>query len=341
MPKYRGEINKIDDPSLRDLMEGKDLADRIKGEIRELYGSCDPILSQEYGYPISDPDQIMTAIEYLRRELGPLPKPEQEAIRRSLRELRERVILVYPAFLEQLIDQFGHARSKGREPRMDVSEIRVYFVKARDTERDLPEQKLLDYEVSLRRLEHRFVLFQKEVRYFLFEQEAERLRSKLWNEIYTYNDHSWRPERAIADAGESLGELQHTLASYEKEVERLSQLAQEFQDPLVKSVAQDEITHLESLLEVYRRRMEEPGQYRPSDRHERQATTLSEAYRILGFSQEEGPSRLDVKRQYIALAQQYHPDRVGDEGTRRMSAVNAAMSLIREAWELDDATKKQ
>lgn len=52
MPKYRSEYNAIDDPSLRDLHEGKDLFDKIYTQIHEIWDACDPIAAGDYTFPV-------------------------------------------------------------------------------------------------------------------------------------------------------------------------------------------------------------------------------------------------------------------------------------------------
>ena len=110
MPKYRGEHDPIDDPSMRDLEAGKDLADQARQEIHEIYELSDQSQWLEYGHHIPDPEQLLIKVKDIRQMTGRLPVVEQRQIEKELREVVERALRVYPAFVADLVERFGHAQ---------------------------------------------------------------------------------------------------------------------------------------------------------------------------------------------------------------------------------------
>ncbi len=329
MPKYRGDYNPIDDPSLRDLAEGKDLADQIGREMEEIYALTDPIQWGEYGYPVSDPEQLLVAIEDIRRKLAPLPKPEQEQQERSIRTLAERVRRVYPEFVTDLVERYGQARSRGRDSHTSERTIQDIIQKATDEAENIQSYYLADYLVKIIDQDRRFRLFVKEPMYYVFEREARALETELFDAAYPAE--FWNPSISIGDAGEAKKELDEKIETFQSAVLRLAQLAEEMHDPLVKDVAKDAIARAESLLKRFRDRVNEPDEYQP--RQESQtANNLEGAYQLFGFLPSANPTKQEVTKRYLELAKINHPDIVGDEGTKRMANINAAMQIIRKTW---------
>lgn len=332
MPKFRELHDSIDDPSLRDLMEGKDLADQAQEKIRDVKELCDPFQSDDRGSAIQDPEQLLIILSEIETTLSPLPKIEQEKIKRSIQEARAHAIEMYPSFLTHLVEQYGLARSRGREPRIEKMSILEAFEKAKDGAKVIMSYKLDEYLANVMVQEQRLFLFSKEARYYLFEREAEQLEPELLEAAFPGGGFGWDPTRALGDAGEAQKELREKRESFEEAIRRLRVLSNELHDSMVKGVAQDTVKRLESLIKGFERRTDESGQYR-ADQPEQTATNLSEAFQLLGFALGDQPPKQEVTKRYVALAMENHPDRVGEEGTRRMAAINGAVGMIRKTWE--------
>jgi DnaJ-domain-containing protein 1 len=332
MPKFREPHDPIDDPSLRDLMDGKDLADQAMERIHEVEELCNPFPSDDYGSHILDPEQLLIVLSEVEISLESLPKIEQEKIRQSIERARTRAIEVYPSFLTHLIEQYGFARSRGREPRIEKTSILEAFEKAKDGAKVILSYRRDDYLANVLEQEQRLHLFSKEARYYLFEREAEQLESELLEAAFPGDGFGWDPGKALPDAGEAQDELEEKGKSFEETIRRLRDLSKELHDPMVKGVAEDTLRRLESLLKGFERRTDEPGQYR-AGQTEQTVTNLPEAYRLLGFTPGDQPSKQDVTKRYVVLAMENHPDRVGEEGTRRMATINGAIAMIRKTWE--------
>ncbi len=330
MPKYRGDYNPIDDPSLRDLAEGKDLSDQIKREMEEIYALTDPIQWGEFGYPVSDPEQLLVTVDYIRRKLSPLPKPEQDQLERSIRTLAERVRRVYPEFVTDLVERYGHARSRGREPHTREQAIQEIIQKATDEAENIQPYFIADYLVKIIDQDRRLRLFVKEPMYYVFEREARALERDLFDSVYL--GEFWNPSMAIGDAGEAKKDLNEKIEMFQSAVLRLTQLAWEMHDPLVKDVAKDAILRVEAFLKRFIDRVNEPDVYQPRQ-EDQTANNLEATYQLFGFLPSAQPTKQEVTKRYLELAKINHPDIVGDEGTKRMANINAAMQIIRKTWD--------
>ncbi len=337
MAKYRGDYDPIDDPSLRDLLEGKDVADQALREIDDVYALSDPFQWGEYGYPVPDPESLLVRVHDIRSMLESLPKPEKEKIEQDIRGLVDRVVQVYPHFVTDLVERFGYAQSIGREARMSAEDIREVIAKAIDASSRIRADKMQDYLITIFREEHRLTLLVKEPRYYVFEREAAKLERELSEAAFPFFwGDRWDPKRAIGDAGEAEAKLKEREKIFEETTARLAQLMEEMHDPLVKGIAQDTLQRFGQYLEFFKKRNEESGTYQP-EKEVRPVQSIDNAYRALGFTGSLRPSKEEVTKQYVKLAMENHPDKVGDEGTKRMAAINVAMKVLRETWEKEDA----
>jgi len=336
MPKYRGDYNPIDDPSIRDLKEGRDLADQVRQEIQDLYLLSDPYESTAYGYSVPDPEEMLLTISYFPQMIAPLPNLEQAQINKEIQGLVERVRNMYPAFVADAVERFGHAQSVGREARMSAQDIREVIVKAKDASTQVRPSVVEEFLATILQQEHRLALFAKEPRYYVFEREAEKLERELYEAAYPY---VWgNPMRAIEDTGEAETKLREQEELFREAVAHLSQLVNEMQDPVVKQVCQETVKRLGQYLERFKKRIEEPGAYRHGQ-DVGSIESLDSAYQVLGFTDSVRPEKAEVRKRYIELAKANHPDIVGDEGTRRMAAINAAMQVLRETWKEEDGER--
>lgn len=328
MPKYRGDHDPIDDPSMRDLEMGKDLADRVRQEVRDLYEFSDPQQWDEYGYPVSDPEQLLIKVEDIRQMLKPLPVLEQKQLAKEIPELVERVLRVYPVFVTNLVDRFGYAQSLGKDPPMSAADICEVIEKAKEASAHIHPQAMQEDLMKILREEQRLALFVKEPRYYVFEREADNVEAELSEA--TFPQVWWNPKRAIGDQGEADAALQEKEQGFREAVRRLARLLDEMQNPLVREVASGMLSRMEAYLKAFEERIKEPGAYQPTEAVG-SVRTIEDAYQTLGFLASSHPTKQELTKRYIELARQNHPDIVGDEGTKRMAAINAAMDLLRKS----------
>lgn len=343
MPKYHHEYNAIDDPSLRDLHEGKDLADQIYGQIHGIWDACNPESWGEYSHPVSDPESSLISIMYLREMIHPLPRPEQEQIEKDLRTLAERVRRLYPDFVFDCVEKFGYARSRGRNPRMSEEDIQDVIQKAYSAAEEISSHYRSDFLVKVINQEHRLTLFAKDAMYYIFEREAEKLEDELLEAAYPSRpwDKEWRPRYAIDDGGEANAELQDRVTLFQDALRRLEQLVTELHDPLVRGIADEVLKRIKLYLQHFIDRIDESREYRPrEDREILGNLDLDRAYHLLEFSSSSSrPTKEEVVKRYRDLAKKNHPDIVGDAGTARMAAINAAIAMIAKTWEKENISK--
>jgi hypothetical protein len=124
MPKWKGEHNPIDDPSMRDLMEGKDVATLISQHLQDLSFQVNDSYREEYGTPIRHPDDLLVELDEIRDDILVLPEMEQEPFLRSIKRLEQDALLQYAPIVKQWVSCYGRSLN-GLGRSIDLEEIKL------------------------------------------------------------------------------------------------------------------------------------------------------------------------------------------------------------------------
>jgi len=174
MPKWRGDYNPIDDPSLKDLREGKDLEQILLGDLKEVAEELHFDVSF-YGGRLTGPDYVFERIADIREKMKALPKFEQEEMEKRIKN-QERFIPAYVVdFLSQIVEETGRRNSRDpgnygywEEIRQDIN----FYLNGKDA------SKYAEVAEDLNELNEKTIRYEKEPQAFAFDEQAEFLHKK-------------------------------------------------------------------------------------------------------------------------------------------------------------------
>ncbi|MDP2631297.1 MAG: J domain-containing protein [Candidatus Uhrbacteria bacterium] len=254
MPKWTEHHNPIDDPSLHELREGKELSQRIDRDLSgiqsDLYEMLDNTQMEEYRMPVHHPDGIFDGLAYLEQDAKPLPQHEREDFNERINKLKTQAFYLYPRFYKDEVARFGYAASRGRH--VSAEDIRqgletsIHHIRTELVDPAKTEKLIFDIEELNQKLEN----YEKEPMYYVFEREAEKLSSELYHEAQELLGWYGSSESVagLSDSGEASRKRQKKLSDYRKSLENLRALENEMHDADVKAIAQGNLKSLGATL---------------------------------------------------------------------------------------------
>lgn len=318
MPKYRVDWNPIDDPTVRDLQERRDLEQVLQGEIADIYEETDEYLILEYNSVPLDPENLLARIIRIKKRMKPLPRPEQDDLLRQMLEVEDRIIKYSVFYWKRMTEWFGFSATRSDNPTefvldhgAELKEELLAFIKKIDVKKHSDTvEDLYDQLLKIER-------YIKEPSAYNFGKIIDDLREVFfeWRDDSTLDE---KINRKIEKAREIIGKMSEGDIKTE-----------------AAGILNDYLEGFERQRKWRTKKQTENGsepslgtnwqeQFRIAERNR----DLRLAYAVLQIFEKE-PSRELVRRQRNEMARKYHPDVSKVEDDTNIKQIIAAYEMIK------------
>lgn len=251
MPKWRGEYNPIDDPSLKDLQEGKDLEQILLRDLKEVAEELHFDVSF-YGGRLTGPDYVFEQIADIREKMKALPKFEQEEMDKRIKN-QERFIPAYVVdFFSQIVEETG--RRNSRDPGNydyweDIRNDINFYLNGKEA------VKYTEVAEDLAELIEKTVRYEKEPQAFAFDEQTETLHKKFaarsMSEMYrSFSGLDEENYVSLSDDGSAKEKNLADIDDLRARVDKLKKIIEKIKDQDIVSECQKVIEYFDKAVEL-------------------------------------------------------------------------------------------
>ena len=250
MPKYRGEWDPIDDPSIRDLQNREDLEQVLQREIADLYEETDEYLLKEYGGAWPDPDDLFVKIGKIKKRMKPLPRSEQTGLQRRISGAEVRIIKYSVFYWQAIIDRFGFRIGREKSPREygeyvgDELKMGLTHFLAK-----LDKVKFPDVVSSLESQLDRLERYRKEPQAYNFDERSDELQKIIFDKLSYSSFFRNRETRGLADSRRDREEGLRFFTDLKEKIGELEAIADKMTDEEIKTDSRQGVEFLKSKIE--------------------------------------------------------------------------------------------
>jgi len=251
MPKWRGEFNKVDEPTIRDLQAGRDLEQVLQNEIRDI--SFELSFEDDiYGGHMMSPEEIFEKIASIREKMKTLPITDKTELEKRIKT-QERFIPGYLVdYFSKNVEDLGwrNARNPGQYPYWeDIRREVNFYLRGKDRE------KYAEVTADLLELIEKTVRYEKEPLAYSFDKKIEELRKELaiksMDDLYRrINSFETEDLKGLSDGGLARSKKLEVIESFARQLIEANNLIEKMQDQKIISSCQSVVEELKKEIEL-------------------------------------------------------------------------------------------